>query len=98
MGRLGGGNGYNAKHVDCHGYTMENTLPILDAPESYVYIDDPQREKCLPVTPYASAMACTSLGEGRHGHIDTTPGSPGPGLGRKTSLLKKVKDVVRGPK
>ena len=77
---------------------MENTLPISDAPESYVYIDDSQREKHLPVTPYASAMAHPSSGEGRHGHVDTTPGSPGPGLGQKTSPLKKVKDVVRGPK
>ena len=75
LGRLGGGNGYNAEHVDRRGYTMENTSPISDAPESYVYIDDPQREKRLPVTPYASAMARPSSGEGRHGHVDTTPGS-----------------------
>ncbi|KAL4069666.1 hypothetical protein V8B97DRAFT_606066 [Scleroderma yunnanense] len=98
LGRLGGSSGYNGEHVDRRGYTKENTSPMSEASEAYVYIDDPRREKRLPATPHALATTRTSSGEDRYGYNDATPGSPGPGLGRKTSLLKKVKDVVRGPK
>lgn len=96
LGRLSGGNGYNGEHVDRRGYIKENTSPMSDGPESYVYIDDPRREKRLPATPHASTTTRTFSGNDRYGYVDATPG--GPGLGRKTSLLKKVKDVVRGPK
>lgn len=96
LGRLSGGGGYNGEHVDRRVYIQENTSPISDAPESYVYIDDPRREKRLPATPQASTATRTFSGDDRYGYGGATPG--GPGLGRKTSLLKKVKDVVRGPK
>lgn len=72
--------------------------PVPD--DAYVYVDDPRREKRLPATPYASATTRTPSREDKRGYFDGTPNShPGSGsLGRKTSLLKKVKDVVRGPK
>jgi hypothetical protein len=98
LGRFAGGNGVI---TDRRGNIKENASPVLDNSESYVYIDEPRREKQLPATPYAPATVRTPSGEGRHVDYDGRPGSPpgsGPGLGRKTSLLKKVKDVVRGPK
>ncbi|KAF9229219.1 hypothetical protein BS17DRAFT_771193 [Gyrodon lividus] len=97
LGRFAGGNGPN---VERRGNTKENTSPMSDNSEAYVYIDDPRREKQLPATPYAPTTTRTPSGEDKHGYLDSTPGSPGSGggLGRKTSLLKKVKDVVRGPK
>ncbi|OAX44227.1 hypothetical protein K503DRAFT_788980 [Rhizopogon vinicolor AM-OR11-026] len=73
------------------------TRPVSD--EAYVYVDDPRRDKRLPATPHASATTRTPSREDKRGYFDGTPSSPGlGGLGRKTSLLKKVKDVVRGPK
>lgn len=97
LGRFAGGNGIN---TDRRGNMKDNTSPVTDNPETYVYIDDPRRDKQLPATPYAPAIARTSSGEDRRADYDGTPGSPGSGagLGRKTSLLRKVKDVVRGPK
>lgn len=79
---------------------MKENTPLSDNSEAYVYIDDPRREKQLPATPYAPATTRTPSGEDKYGYFDGTPGSPGSGggLGRKTSLLKKVKDAVRGPK
>ena len=53
--------------------------------EPYIYIDD--RAKELPPTP----------GSPLGGYFDT-PNTPGGGLGRRTSLLKRVKGVVRGGK
>ncbi|KIK82303.1 hypothetical protein PAXRUDRAFT_832283 [Paxillus rubicundulus Ve08.2h10] len=96
LGRFAGGNGPSG---DRRGNTKENTSPTPDDSETYVYIDDPRREKRLPATPYAQATDRTPSGEDK-GYPEGTPGSPGSGggLGRKTSLLKKVKDVVRGPK
>ncbi|KAG1749927.1 Pal1 cell morphology protein-domain-containing protein [Suillus paluster] len=74
-----------------------HTSPPAD--EAYVYVDDPRRDKRLPATPYAPATTRTPSGEDRYGYFEGAPSSPGSGgLGRKTSLLKKVKDVVRGPK
>lgn len=92
LGRFAGGNGSN----DRRGNVKENTSPMLDNPEAYVYIEDPRKEKQLPATPHVRTLS----GEDKHPEYDGTPGSPGsgPGLGRKTSLLKKVKDAVRGPK
>lgn len=94
LGRFAGGNAVN---VDRRGNIIS---PVLDNSETYVYIDDPRKDKQLPATPYAPANVRTPSGEDRHADYEITPGSPGsgPGLGRKTSLLKKVKDVVRGPK
>ena len=93
LGRFAGGNGTN---TDRRGNMKDNTSPMTDNPETYVYIDDPRRDKQLPATPYAPGIARTSSGEDRRADYDGTPGSPG--LGRKTSLLRKVKGVVRGPK
>lgn len=92
LGRFAG----NAINTDRRG----NTSPMLDNAETYVYIDDPRKEKQLPATPTASAAVRVPSGEDRHADYDGAPGSPGSGagLGRKTSLLKKVKDAVRGPK
>jgi hypothetical protein len=93
LGRFAGGNPIN---TDRRG----NTSPMLDNSETYVYIDDPRKEKQLPATPNASAAVRMPSGEDRYADYDGAPGSPGSGagLGRKTSLLKKVKDAVRGPK
>lgn len=97
LGRFAGGNGIS---TDRRGNLKENTSPTSDNSETYVYIDDPRKEKQLPATPYAPVTARTPSGEDRYADYDGTPRSPGSGagLGRKTSLLKKVKDVVRGPK
>ncbi|KAH7913016.1 hypothetical protein BJ138DRAFT_1171582 [Hygrophoropsis aurantiaca] len=97
LGRFGNG----ATGAGGRGNLKENTSPISDNSEAYVYVDEPRREKRLPATPYAPGTTRTPSGEdGRNGYFDGTPGSPGGGggLGRKTSLLKKVKDAVRGPK
>lgn len=97
LGRFAGGNG---THMDRRGNMKENMSPMSDNSETYVYIDDPRKEKQLPATPHAPTTARTPSGEDRYADYDGTPGSPGSGagLGRKTSLLKKVKDAVRGPK
>lgn len=97
LGRFAGGNGAS---IDRRGNLKENTSPMSDNSEAYVYIDDPRKEKQLPATPHAPLETRTPSGEERYADYDGTPGSPGSGagLGRKTSLLKKVKDVVRGPK
>lgn len=97
LGRFAGGN---ATNTDRRGNMKENMSPMSDHSETYVYIDDPRKEKQLPATPNAPATARTPSGEDRYADHEGTPGSPGSGavLGRKTSLLKKVKDVVRGPK
>jgi hypothetical protein len=76
-----------------NGPGRPNTSP---PDETYVYVDDPRRDKRLPATPYATR---TPSAEDRRAYFDGAPSSPpSGGLGRKTSLLKKVKDVVRGPK
>jgi len=97
LGRFAGGNGTS---TDRRGNMKENMSPMSDNSETYVYIDDPRKEKQLPATPHVPAAARSPSGEDRYADYDGTPRSPGSGaaLGRKTSLLKKVKDVVRGPK
>ncbi|KAH7883523.1 hypothetical protein F5I97DRAFT_1526133 [Phlebopus sp. FC_14] len=97
LGRFAGGNGVQSER---RGNAKENTSPLSDTSEAYVYIEDPRKEKQLPATPRALGTARTPSGEDKHAYFDGTPGSPGSGggLGRKTSLLKKVKDVVRGPR
>jgi hypothetical protein len=97
LGLFAGGNNAIGER---RGNSKENTSPILDNSDAYVYIDDPRREKQLPATPLSPATTRSPSAEDKHGYFDGTPGSPGSGggLGRRTSLLKKVKDVVRGPK
>ncbi|KAG9314311.1 hypothetical protein JVU11DRAFT_5100 [Chiua virens] len=89
-----------AGNTDRRGNMKENMSPMSDNSETYVYIDDPRKEKQLPAPPHAPATSRTPSGEDRYADYDGMPGSPGSGagLGRKTSLLKKVKDAVRGPK
>jgi hypothetical protein len=53
--------------------------------EPYIYVDD--RTKELPPTPVSSVN-----------RYSDGPSSPGAGLGRTTSILKKVRGVVRGSK
>ncbi|KAH0838256.1 hypothetical protein J3R83DRAFT_6512 [Lanmaoa asiatica] len=74
LGRFAGGNGTS---TDRRGNLKENMSPLSDNSESYVYIDDPRREKQLPATPYAPATARTPSGEERYADYDGTPGSPG---------------------
>ncbi|KAH7929317.1 hypothetical protein BV22DRAFT_1125769 [Leucogyrophana mollusca] len=99
LGRFAG-NGAVSGGGGGRGNLKENSSPTSDSSEAYVYVDDPRREKRLPATPYAPGATRTPSGEdGKNAYFDGTPSSPGGGgLGRKTSLLKKVKDAVRGPK
>ena len=55
------------------------------SPEPYVYVED--RTKELPPTPDSAVY-----------RYPDGPSSPGAGLGRTTSILKKVRGVVRGGK
>ncbi|KAF9237309.1 hypothetical protein BU15DRAFT_48757 [Melanogaster broomeanus] len=94
LGRFVGGNSAIGER---RGNAKENASPMFEDPEAYVYIDDARREKQLPATPGTTR---TPPGDDKHVYFDGAPGSPGSGggLGRRTSLMKKVKDVVRGPK
>lgn len=94
LGRLG--RGANAGK-DIPSPTSDTT------PEPYVYVNEmPQitREKSLPATPGRRGVTPGENGAG--GYFDAAGGggnvgSPGGGgLGRKTSLLKKMKGVVKG--
>ncbi|KAI0053318.1 hypothetical protein FA95DRAFT_1552358, partial [Auriscalpium vulgare] len=76
------------------GMGRENVSPTS---ESYVYVADPKM-KDLPATPNGPPAA-----DNDRGYFDARDGtgavtSPGGGLGRKTSLMRKVKGVVRGGK
>ncbi|CCM00355.1 uncharacterized protein FIBRA_02385 [Fibroporia radiculosa] len=69
----------------------------------YVYVEDPiqmpiNKEKSLPATP-VGRDGYTTTGENGTGYFDgTVAGSAGGTLGRKTSLIKKVKGVVKAAK
>ncbi|ETW87419.1 hypothetical protein HETIRDRAFT_407073 [Heterobasidion irregulare TC 32-1] len=70
----------------------ENVSPSAEA---YVYVEDPKMKE-LPVTPGSPHP------NHDRGYFDgqpaSAPGASPAGLGRKTSLLKKVKGVVKGAK
>ncbi|KAK7064279.1 Pal1 cell morphology protein-domain-containing protein [Favolaschia claudopus] len=90
LGRLGGNNGRAANG---------NMSPTSETSESYVFIE-PKKSlskddalKDLPPTPPTG----TENGNGYFNESDASPPSGG-GLGRKTSLMKKVGRVVRGTK
>lgn len=90
LGRLGRGANVPSK---------EGISPTSES-EQFVYVDDPARvrkDKSLPATP--PVKGSTPPEEYADGYFDSNaggyPGSPG-GLGRKTSLLKKMKGVVKG--
>ncbi|EGN91576.1 hypothetical protein SERLA73DRAFT_192246 [Serpula lacrymans var. lacrymans S7.3] len=82
-------------------HPQDNSSPTSDSSDVYVYIDGPRKEKQLPETPHIDADSCVRSSEneidGFFDGVSSSPGSP-TGLGRKTSLLKKVKDAVRGNK
>lgn len=78
------------------------TSPTSDTSEAFVYVDDPKykNNKALPPRPHESP-ASPDEKNGEYfddPSIGATPVSPGGtgGLGRRTSLLRKVKGVVRG--
>lgn len=75
----------------------DNLSPASDRSEPFIYVEDP-KDKELPATPYGHAQA-------QHpGYFDdypvsgpaVSPGGANGGLGRKTSLMNRVKGVVRG--
>jgi len=82
----------------------EETSPTSDGAEQFVYVNEApgmRKEKSLPAPPAFRGGGNTSPGEnGGTGYFDSTSGgyvgSPGAGLGRRTSLLKKMKGVVKG--
>ncbi|TCD69912.1 hypothetical protein EIP91_005736 [Steccherinum ochraceum] len=89
LGRLGRGANVPSK---------EGISPTSES-EQFVYVDDPARvrkDKSLPATPPIKGE--TSPTEYADGYFESAAGgyatSPG-GLGRRTSLLKKVKGVVK---
>jgi hypothetical protein len=78
--------------------------PSSEGSDHFVHVDnaraiqiDQRREKDLPITPgtggSGSGAADTTMGY--FDEYSSSPPNPG-GLGRKTSLLKKVRDAVRG--
>ena len=90
LGRLGRGANVPSK---------EGISPTSES-EQFVYVDDPARarkDKSLPATPIKGETPAEPV----DGYFDpATAGgyasSPGGGLGRKSSLLKKMKGVVIG--
>lgn len=79
----------------------EGTSPTSES-EKFVYVDDPlaraRKDKSLPATPPVKGETSPSE-EQPEVYFDSlpggAPGSPsGAGLGRKTSLLKKMKGVI----
>jgi len=67
--------------------------------DAYVYVEDPvlpNKNKSLPATPPIKTGGSPPE-EDAGGYFDA-PSSPRDGLGRKTSLLKKVKGVVKNAK
>lgn len=79
-----------SRNGDARG--ADSTSPNPEGSDAFVYIDDPKRrgDKDLPITPGTSGA--------EYGDYFDTPSSPGGGLGRRTSLMKKVRGVVRGGK
>jgi len=78
----------------------EETSPLPDSSEKFVYVDavrssrDSQRKE-LPPTPLSSGnVNSPETGE----FVEDVNASGGGGLGRKSSLLKKVGRAVRGGK
>ncbi|KAA1468683.1 hypothetical protein DENSPDRAFT_848382 [Dentipellis sp. KUC8613] len=61
--------------------------------EAYVYVEDPKM-KDLPATPEGAGVGRTQSHDTDRGYFDAQ--YTGAGLGRKTSLLKKVKGVMTG--
>ncbi|KAJ6509472.1 Pal1 cell morphology protein-domain-containing protein [Mycena vitilis] len=81
-----------------NGRTATNMSPTSEASETYVFIEPKAKDpKDLPPTP--GSGGASSPPEHSNGYFDepeAAPPSAGNGLGRKTSLMKKVGRVVRG--
>ncbi|KAF7347886.1 hypothetical protein MVEN_01546500 [Mycena venus] len=95
LGRFAGNNG--------RATNGNNMSPTSENSESYVFIE-PKKSldvKDLPATP-GSASPSSPPENGTNGYFDEPEAAPtsggGGGLGRKTSLMKKVGRVVRGTK
>lgn len=87
LGRFGGSSRANQTHAE--------------KSEPFVYIDASSHNKDLPAPPPASEPEPIAAESGPQGYFDSQGegGSPpSGGLGRKTSLMKKVGRVVRGAK
>ncbi|KAI0788494.1 Pal1 cell morphology protein-domain-containing protein [Abortiporus biennis] len=78
------------------GRGKEAGSPTSENSDAYVYVDEPatvgRRDKSLPATPARDAEGSGYFDSNAGGYV----GSPGGGLGRKTSLLRKMKGVVKG--
>lgn len=89
LGRLGRG---------ANGASKEGTSPTSDTSDNFVYVESQnaprEKEKSLPATP--GGKGGTPPGDYNNGDYFNSPS--GGGLGRKTSLLKKMKGVVKGAK
>jgi hypothetical protein len=82
-----------------NGRTATNMSPTSETSESYVFIEpktSAKDPKDLPPTPGASASSPPEQTNGYFEEPEAIPTSAGGGLGRKTSLMKKVGRVVRG--
>ncbi|KAF8971390.1 hypothetical protein BDZ97DRAFT_1651125 [Flammula alnicola] len=95
LGRFGGGGGGG-------GGAAARTHQAAYTSEPFVFIETTHNNKDLPLPPSMEETQQSASGEG-HSHSDSQGGtgsSPptGGGLGRKTSLMKKVGRVVRGTK
>jgi len=93
LGRLAG----NGRSATANNF---NVSPTSETSETYVFVEPRTGPKDLPPTPDG---ARTSLSEnGANNYLDesdtppTSGGGAGGGLGRRTSLMKKVGRVVRG--
>ncbi|KAJ6519755.1 Pal1 cell morphology protein-domain-containing protein [Mycena sanguinolenta] len=92
LGRLAGNNGRTVN-------TNDNSMsPTSETSESYVFIEPKKSlskddSKELPSTPGSTAE---NGGNGYFDEPEAVSSSGGAGLGRKTSLMKKVGRVVRG--
>lgn len=80
------------------GNASRNPPPVAEKPEPFVLIEASNNtNKELPAPP--PVQETQSADEGYFdGPVNGGPSSPGGGLGRKTSLMKKVGRVVRGTK
>ncbi|TFK56989.1 hypothetical protein OE88DRAFT_1722041 [Heliocybe sulcata] len=103
LGRFGG-KATTKENTNPYGHTKEIS-PMSENSDNFVYVDMPEvpargstssnRDKSLPAAPLADR---TPSGSGSGDYFDSRVGdgmSPGGSLGRKTSLLKKMRGVVR---
>ncbi|KAJ7071094.1 hypothetical protein C8F01DRAFT_415066 [Mycena amicta] len=76
-----------------------NVSPTSDTSEAYVFIEPRASSKDLPATPGSAPPSSPHEHNAANGYFDdgdVVPGNGAAGLGRKTSLMKKVGRVVRG--